>query len=215
MKNFPQSFLPALHPLYNTYNQVIKPLIAEIEARSQNFPLPIFNEIRAFNDHIAQCYLDDVAEEQIDKEIHKAERHIVRIVLDCYKYLIVFLDERIVRFEKQTRHIDLTLIDNGEFYPKYRRLRKECVQKVRNAKRKESQDNGSSIELFEEAYNLYTDLEDLIEEKAQDVNWARKKFKIRKLLKIFLWLTAAILSGFISLSISCARFSEIIKSLLF
>lgn len=38
--------------LYESYNAVIKPLIAEVEARIEQFPLPLFNEIRALHDHI-------------------------------------------------------------------------------------------------------------------------------------------------------------------
>lgn len=44
--------------LYNDYNMIIKPLIAEVEARTEQFPLPLFNEIRALHDHIARCYMD-------------------------------------------------------------------------------------------------------------------------------------------------------------
>lgn len=47
---------PKLKNLYQTYNTVIKPLIADIEARYEEFPISIFNEIRAFNDHVARCY---------------------------------------------------------------------------------------------------------------------------------------------------------------
>lgn len=42
--------------LYKEYNMVIKPLIAELEARTEQFPLHLFNEIRALHDHIARCY---------------------------------------------------------------------------------------------------------------------------------------------------------------
>ena len=57
--------------LYKVYNTVIKPLIAEVEARTEQFPLPLFNEIRALHDHISRCYSDDVTEEQIEKNIEK------------------------------------------------------------------------------------------------------------------------------------------------
>ncbi len=49
-------------PLYMEYNQVIKPLIAELEAREEASPQPLFNEIRALNDHIARCYRANVSE---------------------------------------------------------------------------------------------------------------------------------------------------------
>lgn len=45
--------------LYDDYNTIIKPLIAEVEARTEQFPLPLFNEIRALHDHIARCYFKD------------------------------------------------------------------------------------------------------------------------------------------------------------
>ena len=45
-----------IQELYRDYNTVIKPLIAEVEARSEQFPLPLFIEIRALHDHIARCY---------------------------------------------------------------------------------------------------------------------------------------------------------------
>ena len=73
--------------LYQDYNTVIKPLIAEVEARTEQFPLPLFNEIRALHDHIARCYSDNISSEQIASEINKAEHHVVRIMLACYKCL--------------------------------------------------------------------------------------------------------------------------------
>ena len=41
-------FATQIKLLYNTYNEVIKPLIVEIEVRYEEFPIPVFNEIRAF-----------------------------------------------------------------------------------------------------------------------------------------------------------------------
>lgn len=37
--------------LYDDYNTIIKPLIAEVEARTEQFPLPLFNEIYAYSPH--------------------------------------------------------------------------------------------------------------------------------------------------------------------
>lgn len=50
-----------LASFYKIYNETIKPLMAEIEVRYASFPTPIFNEIRAFNDHIARCYVEGVS----------------------------------------------------------------------------------------------------------------------------------------------------------
>ena len=79
--------------LYVDYNTVIKPLIAEVEARMEQFPLPLFNEIRALHDHISRCYSDNITDKQTNEELEKGKRHVVRIILDCYKYLNLSLHD--------------------------------------------------------------------------------------------------------------------------
>lgn len=91
------SFFSKLSPLYQTYNEVIKPLIAEIEVRFESFPTSIYNEIRAFNDHVARCYRNINDEELIETQIKKSKGHIERIVLDCYKYLNVKLYDLVIK----------------------------------------------------------------------------------------------------------------------
>lgn len=203
----------SVKPLYKSYNEVIKPLIAEIEARGQTFPLPLFNEIRAFNDHIAQCFWDDFTLEMVDFEVHKAEGHVLRMVLDCYKVLILFLNDKVLGFEKQTNHIDLTVINNGVFYIEYRRLKKASIEMVRKAKSDESRNNGQAIIEFEKAYNLYTALGDLIDSNLFEVNWAKKKFTVIRALKILGWLLAVIISGFVSLLFTCDSVSQFVIKL--
>ena len=207
------TFHSSLQELYKTYNEVIKPLIADYEAREEKFPTPIFNEIRAFNDHIAQCYRSDISDKEIQDEIKLAKRHIYRIVLDCYKYLDVSLYEKIQKFEKQTKHVDLTIIKDGLFYPEYKRLNTFSTKMVREAKSLESKDKDTALELYQNAYNAYCEIENLIDSSLQAVNWARRKFNIGRALKIFGWFIAAILSGLISLSISCNDYSVFFKHL--
>lgn len=195
-------FQTSVAELYKVYNEVIKPLIADYEAREQRFPTPIFNEIRAFNDHIAQCYRLSDDRAKLEKEVNLAKRHIFRIVLDCYKYLDVSLYDKIERFEKRTKSVDLTIISNGLFYPNYRRINQEAVSLVRQARTIESMDREKSLEIYQEAFNKYTELEDLIEKVSQDVKWARRKISLKKIIKVILWLIAAIISGLVSVAVS-------------
>lgn len=189
-----------LRPLYDTYNNVIKPLIAEIEARGEVLPLPLFNEIRAFNSHVASCFNDNVTDADVSKELSKAERHILRIELDCFKCLDFLLSQRIEKFERQTRNVDLTVIDNGTFYSQYVQKQKRAINLIREAKKLESELNNErqAIERYEQSYNQYTDLELLIEDKVAEVKWARIKFWRNNILKVILWLLSAILSGIVS-----------------
>lgn len=190
-------------PLYMEYNQVIKPLIAELEAREETSPQPLFNEVRALNDHIARCYRANISDCEIQDEIIKAQRHIKRLTLDCFKYLNVSLHESIVRFERQTRNVDLTVINNGLFYPRFRELNKLAVEEVRNAKRAEAVDTEEALIKYQEGYNLYCELENLVDDNMQDVKWAKKKFVVRRSLTIFAWFVSVLISGILSILISC------------
>lgn len=185
--------------LYQEYNTVIKPLIAEVEARTEQFPLPLFNEIRALHDHISRCYSDNVSSEQIDSEIHKAERHVVRIMLDCYKCLNLSLHDEVLLFEKQTKHIDLTVLQDGTFYPRYKTLRMKAIQTVRKAKSLESQDTNAALDAYQQSYNVYSELETMIDSVTPDLHWARIRFSVRRLLQVVLWILSAIASGVISI----------------
>lgn len=194
------TFFERLTPLYNEYNDVIKPLIAEIEVRFEHFPTSIFNEIRAFNDHVSRCYLKPNNEEWINSQIHKAEGHIERIILDCYKFLNVSLyDSVIKKFDKEYKGVDLSNINNGDFLIQHKKLTREIVIKLKDAKSKEVlEDKSESIAIYEEVHNKYTELEDLIEQNCRNLFWAKGKFYRNKIGNVILWLTSAILSGIVS-----------------
>lgn len=185
--------------LYKEYNMVIKPLIAELEARTEQFPLPLFNEIRALHDHIARCYSERISSNQVDSEIHKAERHVTRIMLDCYKCLNLSLHDEVLLFERQMKNVDLTVLQNGTFYPKYKTLRTKATKMVRKAKSLESLDTQSALDTYQNSYNLYCDLENVIEEVVPDLHWARIRFSVRKSMQVLLWILSAIASGVISI----------------
>lgn len=199
-----------LSELYNTYNEVIKPLIALYEAREEVFPIPLFNEIRAFNDHVARCYIISFSDDQISDELGRAERHINRIILDCYKYLNVSFHNEIMSFKKRTKHVDLTVLDNGLFYPKFLELRKNAIDLIRKAKRNESIKLNDSFSDYQDAYNVYYELSELINSRRIEVNWARVKFSGIKLLKIIAWILSALISGLVSLFLTCDNVKDII-----
>ncbi len=142
---------------YIEYCEVIKPLIARIEAQSEKIPLPLFNEIRAFNDHIARCYFNHPSDQYIEEQINKASRNIVRMTLDCFKCLIVIMFQKIEQFEKRTKNIDLTVIDNGIFFPEYSRKKVEAATAVNKAKLIEANDINKSLTEFERACNIFRD----------------------------------------------------------
>ena len=188
--------------LYKDYNSVIKPLIAEVEARTEQFPLPLFNEIRALHDHISRCYSEEATNDSIEEEVVKAQRHSLRIMLDCYKYLNLTLHDEVILFERETKHIDLTVLQNGTFYPKYKEMRSNAIKLVRQAKSEESLDSVKALDTYQLSYNAYTEIETLIDSVYTDVHWARVRFSVRRGINILLWLLSAVLSGIISILLS-------------
>lgn len=184
--------------LYLSYLN-IKPLIAEIEVRYEKFPTPILNEIRAFNDHIAQCYLEDMSSDKIEHEIKRAGGHIERVALDCYKFLNVeFHKNTIRRFNRRTKGIDLHAINNGEFVKEYYSQKKLIEVNLKEAKLQESNNKEKALKLYELVYNTYSSLETLLIDNDKQICWARARFYTSKILKFFGWLIAAIISGILS-----------------
>lgn len=168
---------------YKTYNYVIKPLIAAYEAREHIFPTPIFNEIRAFNDHVSRCYLEDASTEFIDKQLKRAGRHITRIILDLYKYLIVSFSDEVNKFERKTKNVDLSIINNGEFYREFSEIRKSGINALREAKRVEATSTSTQDEIFshfESSFNYFEELDKHIQNHFSEINWAKAKSMFKK-----------------------------------
>ncbi len=193
---------------YIQYCDVIKPLIARIEAQSEKIPLPLFNEIRAFNDHIARCYYQNPSDHYIEEQIDKAHRHIVRMTLDCFKCLIVIMFQQIEQFEKRTKNIDLTVIDNGVFYPVYSRQKVEAAQAVNNAKLAEASNIDLALTEFERACNIYTEIVNSIEKINESVKWAKVRFSTKRILTAIAWILSVIISAIVSALFTCEIFSS-------
>lgn len=123
-------------------------------------------------------------------------------MLDCYKYLNLTLHDEVTLFERETKHIDLTVLQNGTFYPKYKEMRSNAIKLVRKAKTEEPLDSVKALDTYQLSYNAYTEIETLIDSVYTDVHWARVRFSVRRGINILLWLLSAVLSGIISILLS-------------
>lgn len=137
-----------LKELYNKYSEEFKPWLAAVEATYEELPAAVLNEIRAFVDHISRCYLDTVPDVIIDRNIDRAASHLDRAIFDCIKYLVVWYFDNVSNFERNTKNIDLSIIDNGKFCVQYRDLKQDAETYVRGAKEVEKKDRDQSYSLF-------------------------------------------------------------------
>ena len=115
----------------------------------------------------------------------------------------VFFNDQLILFEKQTKKVDLTTINNGEFYIEYKKLRREAISKVKEAKRAEySANDGIDYTEFEESYNKYTELLDFIHNHSSEITWAKKKFYTKNFFSVIVsfvsWVIGIILGAILT-----------------
>lgn len=191
--------------LYKIYNEEVKPLVAEIEARFEEFPEPLLAEMFFFNDYIARCYYDSevpvdetlVIEKQ-KKEIDKAEGHIRRLILDCFKQLNASLSDTLKRHEKKMKYMDPVRMGKSNEWNTYRELKVCAVEAVYNAKIQESINTEKSMELFEKSYLQYRKLEELFDQQAKYIHKERINAVVGFIIKGVVWLILLLVSSFLS-----------------
>lgn len=150
--------------IYTVYLDVIAPFITKLETLEGKFPVELFNEVRAIFTHLARCYKTS-DQSVIDDNITKAERHVKRATLDCFKFMCFALDNQYHTFEKMYKYVDLSLIDNGEFLPKLSYMRNEAVKSLNKAKELElvSENIEDTFDYFQDAYNKFSNVHKLLD----------------------------------------------------
>lgn len=175
------------------YENMVKPLLANIEALSETMPISIYNESRAFTDHIARCYIHYNDKEYILEQLNRASRHLNRMIMDCYKELYIIYYIRIEEFKKFVKNVDLSYVDGGRFYPKYKELLYVAEEKKIEAKKCVSYED--DYRKFEESVETYTELDDYIREYLTEVQVVKAKRTGKKVLAFLGWLAATVLGA--------------------
>jgi len=174
---------------------VVYPLVADIEVYYERFPISIFDEIRNFNDHIARCYRKGVTSAFREEQLKAARTHLARIKFESFKFLLVYLDDEAKRFQSQTKGIDLTLIDQGNFVNSLNKILDQAINAKREATKIEILgEHEEALAKYEEAFILYTKLNDFIMENRKNVRWAKFRTSLSRKEKV-LW---TLFGGFIS-----------------
>ncbi|MBQ0051147.1 MAG: hypothetical protein KBT11_03680, partial [Treponema sp.] len=94
--------------------------------------------------------------EEINIELTKAESHLKRATLDCYKYGCVSLGDFYNNFRKEYHFADLTVIDNGDFLAAITKNFADGRNLLHEAKKSEIKKENSEIiyKNFESAFDL-------------------------------------------------------------
>ncbi len=171
--------LRLLEKLYQQYNVPVKPLLAEIEAVYEKFPLALYNEIRAMNDHVARAFTakDDAKATQ---QIEKAFNHINRITRDCYKFLNLFYKKEAEKFDRSICSVEPRTTEDYKRMAEYGRLSDHATNLVELAKQNEHLvSDEETYQNYENAYNAYRELHQFVVDNRREVLSMNRKRKFR------------------------------------
>lgn len=174
------------------YNEKVKVLYSDIEARNNTLPVELLFEINSAFDHLKRIYVDGEAEE---KACEKAFSHLKRGLLDAFKLKLKYhnIDYRQLMESKG----DLKLIDNGQYFPSLLKDRALIIQKAKEARLHEGKFD------IETSFKLWCEVSDVIdsfEQKYLDfkkINWAKKNQYIKIGASFIIGIVTGIISSII------------------
>jgi hypothetical protein len=187
-----------VNEIYKQYIEVICPYVIEIELLDNEFPVEILNEIRAIFTHLSKYYLsNEIATKEIN--LLKAEGHIKRSRLDCYKYICVAYDDNYKEFERRYKNTNLSFVDNGDFLPKLLESRKKAINLMKEARKSDSLINSENEIVnneafikYEEAFIAYSVVYNQINSSFKKLENLRKKAVFKDVISVGGWIIGLI-----------------------
>jgi len=177
--------------LYAFYNDRIRWVIVFIELRYKKFPVPLLNEIRAAQDHVARCFEQDNASngDYVGKQLSMARGHYMRCLLDGYKYIWYHFGADIKKKYFLARLLGkLSDINNGEFSKEMQMLFRQAKKDNERARLLETKDKEASIDLYEKSIGALVKLDDLYEDNITAIQWSIRKGMAMKAVYYSGWI---------------------------
>jgi len=155
--------------VYLFYNEKVKILYSEIEARNNTLPIELLFEIHAAFDHLKRIHVDGESEHDCAE---KAYSHLKRGLLDTFKLKLKYHNDDYAKLLKSKT--DLRFIDNGKFLSSLLEKRKIIISLAKEARLFEGKKDIDNA--FEKWYEV-SDLIDQFENEYFDpvkLQWAKK-----------------------------------------
>ncbi len=154
--------------VYLFYNDKVKILYSEIEARNNYLPVELLFEIHAAFDHLKRIHVDGESEADCAE---KAYSHLKRGSLDAFKLKLKYHNNDYTKLLNSK--MDLSFIDNGKFLPSLLEKRKIIIGLAKEARLSEGKPDDNAFEKWYEVSSLI----DLFEKEFFDstkLQWAKK-----------------------------------------
>jgi hypothetical protein len=155
--------------IYQFYNEKVKILYSEIEARNNSLPVELLFEIHSAFDHLKRIHVDGEPENLCAE---KAFSHLKRGLLDAFKLKLKYHNNDYGKILKLKA--DLSLIDNGKFFPSLLCKRKEIIDIAKKARFFEGKKDAN--EAFEKWYDVSVLIDQFEKEffDSSKIQWAKK-----------------------------------------
>lgn len=119
--------------VYQFYNDTVKVLYSEIEARNNTLPVELLFEIHSAFDHLKRIHIDNESEDDCCK---KAYSHLKRGLLDAFKLKLKYFNDDYNRLI--AKKADLRIIDSGTYLTDLLKDHKLLIEKAKSARLSES-----------------------------------------------------------------------------
>jgi hypothetical protein len=190
--------------VYQFYNDKVKILYSEIEARNNTLPVELSFEIHSAFDHLRRIHVDGQPEECCAE---KAFSHLKRGLLDTFKLKLKYHNDDYAKLMKSKT--DLRYIDNGNFLPSLLGKRKVIIDLAKEARVSESRnDINVAFEKWYEASGLIDQFEKDFFNPSK-IQWAKR---INFLFNSWVFI-GGVVSGIISSAIVQYLFPSLFKFL--
>jgi len=181
--------------VYEFYETNVRDAISSIQAACDSIPMEFLIEIYAAFDDMKFFYLDEREEAEVAKEVLN---HLKRATLDCYKTHLVLFNKEVQKLEDS---YELTLLDNGSYYPNFLARKHEIYKFASEARAgKPRVTVEQEFDLWKNIFNrIYDFRQEMIGGYKSSVQWAKKESKVKKIKadirNLLIGFVAGILSG--------------------
>lgn len=176
--------------IYQFYNDKVKVVYCEIEAKNNTLPVELLFEINSAFDHIKRIYIEKENEEECCQKVYS---HLKRGLLDAFKLKLKYFNDDYNHLIN--KKADLRIIDSGTYLTDLLNDHKTLVEKAKNARLSESKTD------VEEAFSEWcevSELIDFIEKKYFDsakIKWAEKQSFFHFNANFWLGVLAGVISS--------------------
>lgn len=166
---------PNLKSIYSLYKDEINPLISILEMFNFQGMVVVYGELNKANSYLHKYEL-----ESSEQDLLKAEKNMRHVAILCYKYVSQCYIKQIAEFYHKQRNFDLSMVNDGRFLEKLKKLEIEADKCFKSAIANEKIENIDQKFLylqFKKVFEMYDDIVKYIEASSKSVMFAKRYSK--------------------------------------